>query len=195
MVNAEPNFPFLKSKTHDVQKTMKAIKDTLRNEFEVVGLTERFDETLLMLQDAGILGNITYKAKHKYLRDSRPEFKELPLVDQEAIRRHNNLDQEIYDFAKKLFQERVDKAGPEFQRKLREHQKRQEVVQSLHGSLCEDDVAVFGNWKCDSKKRHEVKRKRFQEKKIPTNQQAELLQHQMMLNDLKALFHLESRYW
>jgi len=177
---------------------MRAIKQSLTQDFSVVSLTERFDETLLMLQKEGLVQNTSYKATHKYLREFRPRFDDLAPEDRAAIKRHNDLDQEIYNFAVQLFESRVTQAGPEFQRKLREHREIQKQMEEKHGSPCEDDASIFGNWKCDPEERLAMlqnRHKRSETIEEKADVDLKLLRDQRNLNALKEMLNLEPRYW
>jgi len=74
----------------DEAATMEAIKDALRSSFSLVGLTERFEESLLLLKRQGILQDISFR-KHKYLTSERPSFDDLPSNLQREIMEHNRL--------------------------------------------------------------------------------------------------------
>lgn len=150
----------LNSDLSDVEATMATIKKSLADNFTVEGLTEHFDETLLMLQDAGVVKEISYK-KHKVLQDSRLKFEDLSQDEQTLIKNHNKLDIELYAFAKQLFDEKVKAAGPSFSSGLAQFQETQQQ-QTQPDS---DDVPQFGSWRCDKESRHAERRQMEERRK------------------------------
>jgi hypothetical protein len=79
-------------------------KQRLAEEFEVVGLSERFDESLALVADAlqwerieRIRVNVT---------QNRPRVEEVEPRALDAIRACNELDSELYAFAQELFEQR-----------------------------------------------------------------------------------------
>ena len=91
---------------------LAAAKENLSNHFAVVGLTERFDETLILLKrEFGwdwpfyIRDNVT---KDKVARD------DIPASTLAVVLEHNRLDAELYEYAKKRFIEQIDCQGQSF---------------------------------------------------------------------------------
>jgi hypothetical protein len=96
---------------------LELAKRRLRDRFDVVGLAERFDETLL------ILGR-RYGWKHLYYRRQnvtarRPQVDALDPEQRRAVAEHNRLDQQLYQYAQELFERQVRREGPGFARRLR----------------------------------------------------------------------------
>jgi hypothetical protein len=104
--------------TRDMLETAKS---NLRDRFAVVGLTERFDETLLLLKKE--LG----WQHHSYTRHNvtarRPEKRELSEAALDSILRANQLDVALYQYAKGLFEEQVRRRGPAFTRELNRYRR------------------------------------------------------------------------
>jgi hypothetical protein len=92
-------------------------------EFDVVGLTERFDESLLLMQDA--LGWTT----PYYARENRGPAAGEPLTEEAlaAIEAANPLDFALYDFAEGLLARRIE-AKPEFAERLERFRRRNRVL-------------------------------------------------------------------
>ncbi|MGH8067121.1 MAG: hypothetical protein ACRERE_18170 [Candidatus Entotheonellia bacterium] len=90
----------------------------MRKHFAVVGLTERFDETLILLRRSlgwrrfpfYIRQNTT---KNRLLKDN------LSTEVLKAIKRYNELDMELYEYVRERFDESVDYQGTDFSRELR----------------------------------------------------------------------------
>ena len=80
------------------------------------GLTERFDESFLLIRRA--LGwKLPMYAKRNVRRGSRPRGSE-PEVAIERIRRRDQLDSELYAHGERLLDAAVEQAGRSFQREL-----------------------------------------------------------------------------
>ena len=92
--------------------TLALAKRNLAERFAVVGLTERFDETLLLLQRAFGWGNVYYRWQN--VTQGRPRRQALPPETLDVIAAHNQLDLELYAFAGELFKKEVQDQGPSF---------------------------------------------------------------------------------
>jgi hypothetical protein len=77
-------------------------KENLRNHFAVVGLAERFDDTVRLLAARYGWKDMSYVRKN--VTSERPAIDELPPNTLEAIRSVNLLDMELYAFAAELFE-------------------------------------------------------------------------------------------
>lgn len=73
------------------------------------GITEKFDESLLILKDLMDLENIFYERSN--VRKKKSKVTEQELV---VIREYNELDIKLYSFARELFKQRVDDLGDDF---------------------------------------------------------------------------------
>jgi hypothetical protein len=82
------------------RSTLEKAKEHLSQSFRVVGLCERFHESLLLMA-AKFGWRLTYYENRKVTR--RRSTIEADAVD--FIREHNSLDMELYEFAKTLFEE------------------------------------------------------------------------------------------
>jgi hypothetical protein len=86
---------------------------------EAVGLTERFDESLLLLGQAfeWPLTKLLYVRKNAgRLRPRRPALTE---EEQAAVRAHNRLDLELYAYATELFEAQLRERVPDAETRLR----------------------------------------------------------------------------
>jgi len=81
------------------ERLLETAKENL-NSFSVVGLCERFEESLVLIAER-FGWNIPYYENHKVAK-SRPKIE--PRLA-ELIREHNRLDVELYELGKKLFEE------------------------------------------------------------------------------------------
>jgi hypothetical protein len=81
-------------------------------EFAFVGLQERFEESIVLLQRMLGLGSVPYENRH--VSSDRPAVEELTDDERELIAECNQLDAELYEFARRLFDEAVADAPPGF---------------------------------------------------------------------------------
>jgi hypothetical protein len=102
-------------------------KVNLRERFLVVGLTERYDETLLLLSRALGWRAIFYYKRRNVTADQSTDS---PLSDRalQLIEERNRLDAELYRFAQQLFEEQVRRQGAELDAEL-------SLFRSINGQL------------------------------------------------------------
>jgi hypothetical protein len=99
---------------------LEMAKENLQEHFAVVGLTERYDETLVLLKKAFGWRNVFYARQN--VTASRPRQAELPSTTLDLIAQHNQLDRELYRYAVTLFEEGVRQQGPSFAREVERYQ-------------------------------------------------------------------------
>jgi hypothetical protein len=85
-------------------------KAALRN-FAFVGIQERFEESLVLLQRMLGLDLVPYMNRHVSVEGGRPAVDEIPAEQRALIEEHNRLDLELYRFGLELFEEAVARAG------------------------------------------------------------------------------------
>jgi hypothetical protein len=90
---------------------LETAKANLR-EFEFVGIQERFEESLVLLQRLLGLGSAPYQDRH--VSSDRPAVEDIPDEQLALIAECNRLDAELYEFGLRLFEEAVERAGEEF---------------------------------------------------------------------------------
>jgi hypothetical protein len=98
--------------------TLDKAKDNLRRYFSVVGVTEYFDETLILLKRTLAWTREAYYLPGLVNKD-RPTSTSLPQKSVDAILERNELDTKLYEFAKELLYERLAGQGPDFDREVR----------------------------------------------------------------------------
>lgn len=91
-------------------------KDNLQRSFSLAGLSERFDETLALLQTDLEWKRVFY-SRRNVTRD-RPPVGGLEPSDLEFIGERNRLDIELYDFARLRFEQRIAEQGKDYRRNL-----------------------------------------------------------------------------
>jgi hypothetical protein len=110
------------------RESLEEAKTVLREAFAVVGTTERFDETILVVQR--ILG----LAAPVYVRENVGPGRRGPIdvETRRAIETRNALDVELYASANDLLDAQIRRLGPRFQRDLRRFRRINSGYQALH---------------------------------------------------------------
>jgi hypothetical protein len=92
--------------------------------FALVGIQERFAESVVLLQRMLGVGPVSYLNAHmsgpRAASIARPAVEDIPEEQRALILEHNRLDVELYAFALQLFERSVAAAGPEFAGDVRE---------------------------------------------------------------------------
>jgi len=96
---------------------LETAKANIRGHF-LVGITERFDESLIALKRSfgWKTGNILY-VKQK-VAENRPSREAINPETIKLIEAHNELDIQLYEFAKQMFEERISQQDSSFRREL-----------------------------------------------------------------------------
>ncbi|MGV6825513.1 MAG: sulfotransferase family 2 domain-containing protein, partial [bacterium] len=94
--------------------------DKVDREFAVVGLVERFDESLLMMRRA--FGWRTPFYRKSNVSKNRKKRTELSDADMEKIRPYSELDIRLYEYCATRLQQQIDAAGESFAKELTEFQ-------------------------------------------------------------------------
>jgi hypothetical protein len=101
---------------------LETAKKNLAQSFPVVGLTEQFDKTVLLLKETfNWPGDIAYH-KRNVTREGMT-VDTLPAETIKLIRRVNRQDQALYDFGRKLFKKQCARRGPGFDLRVRNFQR------------------------------------------------------------------------
>lgn len=95
---------------------LEVAKANIEQHFPVVGLLERFDESLLLM--AQEFGWSTPYYQRENTTAVRPTVPELDPETRSAIERHNELDAELWDFARDRLQRRIEAMEPSFRKRL-----------------------------------------------------------------------------
>jgi hypothetical protein len=85
-------------------------KENLRK-FAFVGIQERFEESIVLLQRALGLGFLPYLDRHVSVEGGRPAVDEISDAQRSLIEEYNQLDTELYRFGLELFADAVAAAG------------------------------------------------------------------------------------
>jgi hypothetical protein len=111
------------------EETLTLAKQNLRERFCVVGLTERFDETLLLLKRALGWRNVNY-VRHNVTR-GRPRRTSVDAETLSVLQASNQLDIQLYAYAKTLLADKIRAQGPSFSRELMAFRFSNDLLQPL----------------------------------------------------------------
>jgi hypothetical protein len=112
--------------------TLAAALKNAEHRIDLVGVTERFDASLLLAQQTfGWKGDITYLPRlvnttRKKRRDEAPEL--IALIEQ-----HNALDLELYRFANAMLDRRIAQQGDAFEQELAAFTQKNQAILAKHG--------------------------------------------------------------
>ena len=99
--------------THE---TLTIAQQNLATHFISVGISERFDESVLLLREAMGWRNVFYLRRNITRR--RPAVRDLPAQTISTLRKHYSIDIELYEDARERFEDRVRQEGRAFRREL-----------------------------------------------------------------------------
>jgi hypothetical protein len=99
---------------------LELAKKNLQEYFSIVGLSERFDETLILLRRALGWRKTPYYVKSNVGR-KRPSDPAAQVSNEarRTIERYNQLDLALYEYAARMFEARIGQEGPSFAREVR----------------------------------------------------------------------------
>jgi len=95
---------------------LELAKQNIETYFTVVGLTEQFDKTLILLQKELGWRNIAYVKKN--VTKTRAKKSDVPKETIDLIKQYNRLDVELYRYAKERFEKQLDDRVPDIKREL-----------------------------------------------------------------------------
>jgi hypothetical protein len=98
-------------------EALEIAKEHLTRHFAVAGLTERFDESLLLMQKRFGWRNVLYVRRK--VSPNRPPERVISPASRQAILANNSLDAALHQFAGEQLERLVQAAGPSFQWDLR----------------------------------------------------------------------------
>jgi len=133
------------------RKTLEKAKLNLREHFAVFGLTERFDESVMLIHKVMGWPMPFYSKKNVSVRKKKRA--DLPRTTLETISRYNELDAELYRFAEELFDEQVRQQGAAFKYDV-EYFKVANSNRELQTRI--DDMLNSWSWKITSPMRKAV---------------------------------------
>ena len=99
------------------EAVLNKAKQHLQERFVVVGITERFDESLLLLQRHFGWRNIWYQRQN--VGDNRPKRASIDPKTLTILERQNQIDKELYHYGRSLFKSQVAQQGSLFPYRVR----------------------------------------------------------------------------
>jgi hypothetical protein len=96
------------------EEMLEAAKRNVRNELVFFGLTERFDESLVLAKRRLGLRSIAYRSSGR-VNSARPRGTQIPADLRRAAERCNRYDVELYRYVKELFEEQLAPRDLEFE--------------------------------------------------------------------------------
>ncbi|MFJ5760221.1 sulfotransferase family 2 domain-containing protein [Neobacillus sp. NPDC093182] len=102
--------------------TLEKAKENLKA-FKAVGITESFNESLVLFKKEFDWKNIYYTKQN--ITKNRRKKQEIPSSDINLIRKHNALDLELYEFAKQLFYQKLTTLTIDEQKELQKIKEQQ----------------------------------------------------------------------
>jgi hypothetical protein len=112
---------------------LNVAKGNLTKYFPVVGITEEFDRSLILMKQVFGWNYPVYTSQN--VTRNRPTRKELPQDVLEAIRKHNELDMDVYRYAQNILQREISAQGLTFENELRKFRKLNSAYAKVDGVL------------------------------------------------------------
>ena len=111
----DPNID-IKSEQFD-RETLEKAKSNLKQHFKIVGFVDKFDETCILLKK--ILGwNFSSFYARKNVAKHRNYTKDISKDTLSLIKKFNELDIQLYDYAREIFEEMINQQGDAFAEEL-----------------------------------------------------------------------------
>lgn len=112
-------------------KMLETAKRNLEVHFKVVGISERFNEVLVLLKRFLGWRNVFY-VKVNIAKD-RPSVTDIPQDTLRVIETYNELDMELYDYAKHMLEKLIGQQDSSFKRELRNFELCNKLYQKGYG--------------------------------------------------------------
>lgn len=116
--------------------------------FLMVGVTERFDESVIVLKHALDLKNILYTRVNA--NSNKPKREQIDAADIERIKEYNAFDLELYAYVNQLLDQKISNVGPSFQaeyEKFREKNKQFNTMVPPEAQFINPRVSLMGKVK------------------------------------------------
>lgn len=113
------------------EELFEQAKHNLETKFSVVGTTERFDETLLLLKKEFGWHDIYYQRRNT-AKDNKVDKAVITERDKELILQHNKWDQKLHEFAGELLNKSVVDYGPNYSKDLAAFHRGNRWIRPVH---------------------------------------------------------------
>ncbi len=112
---------FISGENHiesDPEKYLQIAKDNIDKHFTMVGITERLDESVVLMKNLLGFKHSFYNSSN--INEKRQQRPELTASAIEAINENTLMDQQLYDYAVKRFDEQI-RTIPNFEKQVKRH--------------------------------------------------------------------------
>ena len=106
-------------------------KYNIDNHFIFIGITELFDESILLLKN--LLNWTTPYYSRANRTKKKPNYNEISPEIRSFIEEHNQLDQKLYEAARESLNRKITASGSEFQNKVSRFKKTNNIINPLFG--------------------------------------------------------------
>jgi hypothetical protein len=103
---------------------LELAKKNIRDHYLLVGLTERYAESVFLLQKLFGWEHKHYEKEN--VNKKKPKKVEIPPALLEKIKKQNSLDYQLYEYCQDLFQQRINELSPSEKTQLRKYVARQD---------------------------------------------------------------------
>ena len=118
--------PLIKS-----DELLKIAKENIDKNFILIGTTEQFDESILLLK--GLLNwNSPYYSRANRTRN-KPDYNKIDAEIRNFIKEHNQLDIDLYNYVKKVINNKINEAGKEFINDLNHFKRINSIINPIFG--------------------------------------------------------------
>lgn len=99
-------------------ESLETAKSNLKKHFKIIGIAERFDESLILLKNK--LGWKVPLYDKNNVSKNRPSTKEVSKDTLNLIEKFNEFDIQLYEYAKEIFEELIVQQGSSFETEIQE---------------------------------------------------------------------------
>jgi hypothetical protein len=109
---------------------LEQAEQNMRQHYGVIGVMEKFDETLLLMKATFGWKNCFYEKKN--VTKKRPKKRDIPSDTLDVIKEHNKMDIELYERAKIMFENQIGQLGQSFHEDLEKFRSLNKIYQVFH---------------------------------------------------------------
>jgi len=117
--------------TFHSEELYQIAKTNLENNFIFVGLTEMFDETMVLIKKILNWKTPFYSSANRTKK--KPDYKKITSDERTYIENHNQLDIKLFNFAKNMLINKINGGGEELQDEITKFKKTNKVINPIFG--------------------------------------------------------------
>jgi len=118
--------PYIKS-----SELLEIAKNNINENFIFAGITEKFDESILLLKRM-LNWKSPYYSKANQTKN-KPDYNKIDINVRDFIKEHNQLDIDLYNYVRKLINKKIDEAGNDFLIELNRYRKINSIINPIFG--------------------------------------------------------------